>query len=470
MKVLQLINNLSTSEKRRVKEAIGSPFFNKNPKIIALWDALNACKDDSAAEIKAQIHKAIFKKEPYDDLVIRHLLSKLQKVLEEVIGIIQLQNSNQTISLAYTQWLNEQALTGIHEQQMTSINHNTPSSLDDYYWQYQWMQEQERFANKHQVRNSNVVLQQVSNAFDNYFIVHKLKMACAAYSLQTIYKQEFSIGFIKEIMKDFEAMEPTEPLMLFYYLSLQTLRSPNAEHYFTRLKLALLLPSLPIDKKERMDLFILAQNHCIRKVNSGNEAYFEELFDLYQATLEQELIQHDAVQFPPAFKNIVSVALRLKAFDWVEKFIKTHTDYLEPEYKDDYLNYNLARLHFEQNDYQAAQDYLLKVQYKDFFIGLNARMLLLKTYYELDLYDLALAQIDSFKQYLNRKGIMAYHKQNYQNNLKYAKRLLNLNTYDKARKKVLYDQITGEQTLTEKKWLLEKLVQLGYQPTVSPTA
>lgn len=436
MKVLQLLKNLSITEKRRVKEAVGSPFFNKNEKLLLVWDALTSCKDDNPTEIKAHIHKALFKKEAYDDLVIRHLLSKLQKLLEEVIGVIKLQETNKHISLAYTQWLNDQSLQSLHEQQMDSIDRNTPTSLNDYYWQYQWLQEREQFANKHQVRHSNAVLQEVSIAFDNYFIVHKLKMACAAYSLQTMYKQEFSIGFVKEIMNDFEAREPTEPLMLFYYLSLQTLRSNNAENYFYRLKLALLLPSLPIDKKERMDLFILAQNHCILKVNGGNEAYFEELFDLYQAMLEQELIQHDAVQFPPAFKNIVSLALRLKAFDWVEKFIKTHTDYLEPEYRDDYLNYNLARLHFEQKNYQSAQDHLLLVQYQDFFIGLNARMLLLKTYYELDLYDLALSQMDSFKQYLNRKGVMAYHKENYHNNLKYFKRLLNLNTYDKARKKV----------------------------------
>jgi hypothetical protein len=55
---------------------------------------------------------------------------------------------------------------------------------------------------------------------------------------------------------------------------------------------------------------------------------------------------------------------------------------------------------------------------------------------------------------------MAYHKQNYQNNLKYLKRLMNLNIYDKARKKLLQEQISSEQILTEKKWLLEKLESL----------
>lgn len=460
MKILQLHKNCSATERRRIKEALVSPFFNKNPKLLLVWEALDSCLGHNPTEIKAHIHHQLFPNAPYDDLAIRHLLSKLQKLLEEILGLITLQNEQQPVSLAYAQWLNQHALVALHQQQMDALAPGKPAGLQAYYHQYQWLQEREHFANRHQVRHENPLLQDVSNAFDQYFIVHKLKMACAAYSLQTVFKQAFDIGFLEEVLQQVSQNPAPDPLIKLYYLSFLTLRESNADQYFLALKELLLSPTLIIDHAELSDLFILAQNYCIRKVNSGAEAYFKELFELYQAMLGRELIQQDAVQFPPAFKNIVSVALRLRAFGWVETFIKTHTDYLEPEYRNDYLNYNLARLHFEQGNYTAAQDHLLLVQYKDFFIGLNVRMLLLKTYYELDLHDLAFAQMDSFKQYLNRKGIMAYHKQNYQNNLKFVKRLLNLNIYDKARKKLLHEQIAAEPTLTEKMWLLNKLEQL----------
>jgi len=457
MKILQLHKNLSVTEKRRVKEALCSPFFNKNPKLLQVWEALEKCGGINSTEIKAHIHQRLFKNVAYDDLVIRHLVSKLHKLLEEILGVIQLQSQVSPVNLAYAQWLNQHGLNTLHEQALDGIAPANPTALSDYYWQYQWLQERQQFANRHQVRHDSPLLQEVSNAFDSYFVVHKLKMACAAYSLQTMYKQQFEIGFVSEILVKLENEEATDPLIHLYYLSLQTLRSNEADAYFHRLKEALLSPALVLDNAELMDLYILAQNFCIRKVNGGAEEYFQQLFDLYQATLDRKLIQHDPVQFPPAFKNIIAVALRLKAFKWVEAFIKSHTEHLEPEYRNDYLNYNLARLYFEQGNFELAQDHLLLVQYKDFFIGLNARMLLLKTYYELDLYDLAFSQMDSFKQYINRKGVMAYHKQNYQNNLKYVKRLLNLNIYDKARKKLLHEQISGEQILTENKWLLEKL-------------
>jgi hypothetical protein len=244
-----------------------------------------------------------------------------------------------------------------------------------------------------------------------------------------------------------------------YYLGLQTLRQNQPTAYFNQLKQQLTEEALLVGKEELQDLFILAQNHCIRQVNAGQEDYFKQLFELYQASLRLELVQHDPMQFPPAFKNIVSVALRLKAFTWLEEFIKTHTAYIQPEYRDDYLNYNLARVHFEQQDFEAAQDHLNQLEYKDAFISLNARMLLAKTYYELGYDDLLHAHLDSFKQFLNRKDIIA-NRQNYLNNLKYIKRLLNLNIYDKSRKQILHIQIQNEQALTEKKWLLEKMGEL----------
>jgi len=84
---------------------------------------------------------------------------------------------------------------------------------------------------------------------------------------------------------------------------------------------------------------------------------------------------------------------------------------------------------------------------------------LIKVYYELSESDLLFAQLESFQQYLNRKGVIA-NQQSYQQNVKYIKRLMNLNVYDKKRKQILRTQIEQESALTERKWLLEKMAEL----------
>lgn len=462
MKLRRIHQKLSVADKRSVKDALISPFFNKNPKIRLVWDVLERSEQRSDDEFKLAVHRKIFGRTEYDDLVIRHLMSKLQKLVEQVLAVMHWQSEPINTELAYVAKLNQIGEVKTLKQQLSKVKQQTDNtSISSYKDTFELQQLKQLAANKYQIRYDNAVLQDVSDSLDSYYVLQKLKMAAAALSLQTVYSSTFNIGYIDTILTDLEENEPKDSLILLYYLGLQTLRSTDSETYFKRLKVLLSLDDLSIDTKEQLDLFILAQNYCIRKVNSGERQYFEELFELYQASLKKNLIQTDQVQFPPTFKNIVSVALRLKAFDWVERFIISHTEYLSIEYRDDYLNYNLARLYFELNELEQARDHLLKVMYKDLFIGLNARMLMVKTYYELNLFDLAYASIESFQQYLNRKEVLSYHKQNYKNNLKFVKRLLNLNRYDKARKKLLRQQIQEMQMLTEKNWLLQKLTELG---------
>lgn len=463
---IDLLQSLSPYEKRKVKEALSSPFFNKNGKFLQIFLFLEQYKHDlnDSLTLKRDLHHHLFPKTDYDDLAIRHLLSKLLQTMEQILAVIEMQSDEKTETLFYLQWLTRHDLEKSFGQKTQKLEGAFTQSalvgIGNYRQHYDLLETQVHYANSHQIRYDNQQLQQLSDSFDRYLIANKLKIACTAYSLQTVYKTPFNIALVDEVVRYVESIDlANEPLIQLYYLGLQTLRHPESQAFFDQMKQQLTSGPLPVGKEALQDLFILAQNYCIRKVNAGQEGYFKELFELYQASLRLELVQHDPVQFPPAFKNMVSVALRLKAFTWLEEFIKTHTAYIQPTYREDYLNYNLARVHFEQQDYEAAQDHLNRLEYKDAFISLNARMLLAKTYYELGYDDLLYAHLDSFKQFLNRKDIMA-NRQNYLNNLKYIKRLLNLNIYDKSRKQLLRSQIENESALTEKKWLLEKMAEV----------
>jgi hypothetical protein len=68
------------------------------------------------------------------------------------------------------------------------------------------------------------------------------------------------------------------------------------------------------------------------------------------------------------------------------------------------------------------------------------------------------AAIDSFKIFLRRKKVLAYHRNNYQNFLKYMERLLALHPSNLSEKNMLQASILNEETLTEKAWFLSKLV------------
>lgn len=59
--------------------------------------------------------------------------------------------------------------------------------------------------------------------------------------------------------------------------------------------------------------------------------------------------------------------------------------------------------------------------------------------------------------FIRRRAIIGYHKENFLNIIKFTKRLLRVNFYDKEVLKKLKMAIEKEGIVSEKKWLLEQV-------------
>src|SRR4029079_4931344 len=95
--------------------------------------------------------------------------------------------------------------------------------------------------------------------------------------------------------------------------------------------------------------------------------YVKEMLDLYNLMLEKELIYENR-WFPPSdFKNIVTIACRLKEFDWTEKFIHRYKDKLEAETREHFFQYNLASFYYEKSDYGNALKLLNTIEFTDIY-------------------------------------------------------------------------------------------------------
>jgi hypothetical protein len=87
--------------------------------------------------------------------------------------------------------------------------------------------------------------------------------------------------------------------------------------------------------------------------------------------------------------------------------------------------------------------------------------MLLKMYYEEEEFDVLESLLESMRNYVQRKKVIGYHKSNYRNIIRYTRRLLRVNPYDREAKQKLGHEISEAQPLTEREWLLR---QLDYEP------
>ena len=161
------------------------------------------------------------------------------------------------------------------------------------------------------------------------------------------------------------------------------------------------------------------------------------------------------------FLNVVAIGLKLNEFEWIESFINERQSFLEEKYRESVSHYCRARLHFESKDYTSAMRLLNQVEYDDHILMyLSAKIILSKIYYEESEFDALDSLLESIRIYLQRKKVMGYHKSNYKNIIRYAKKLIRTNPYNTSQKQKLKKEIEEANPLTEKEWLLEQVAKL----------
>ncbi len=161
---------------------------------------------------------------------------------------------------------------------------------------------------------------------------------------------------------------------------------------------------------------------------------------------------------PGNYKNIVTVGLFVKEYDWIENFIYTYNHRLPKSSRNSSLNYNLANLFFNKEEYEKVIDLLRQVEYRDAFDGLSNRWLLLKTYYELEEIDAFDALTDSFSILIRRnKALSERNKQKYLNAVRFISKIMKTGYSGEKASESLHKQLSEARIIIDKRWLLKKL-------------
>jgi len=257
------------------------------------------------------------------------------------------------------------------------------------------------------------------------------------------------------------------PAVAIYYQILLTLTESKNENHYRKLKLLLSKHQNKFPKQGMRDMYGFAQNYCIRQLNSGKPKYLKELFDWYKLLLKREIIFEGKQLSQFDFKNIVTVGLRMEEFAWTKKFIEQYKHHISKEFQENSIAYNLSHFYFAKQEYKKAKKLLLSVRFTDMYYQLDAKSMLLKTYYELNEINPLNSLLDAFRVNLRRsKKISEYQRLTYLNLLGFVKKLIRINASpptplqkrgEKKKLNELKKEISKTTEVADKKWLLKKV-------------
>ncbi len=466
-----LLDDLLPAEWADLANWLASPAHNSRPELGRLLREL-ACDNETGVERDPAAHLAAAEPDrPWDEQRYRHLTSYLLRQAEEWLAYRHWRTTrgpDECLPAAYR----ERGLNDLLDNRLLRRRNRRERERADLMYSederhYDWALATEtyrRTAAGARRRDRELHPAEREMALHRYLLRTKLMQAARTLAYQRLRPDAFDIPLLEEHLTAAESL-PDEPDIYLAAAACRLYRGASNERdaHFHALRdgLAANLGRLP--HEDARDLLTFAINHCILRINEGQDAaYLEELFGLYQRGTDLGLLLDRGRISPFTFNNVTGVAVRLDKLAWAARFVADHRDRLPPDRREEVYALNAGRLAYAGREYDDALALLQSADYQDFIHHMTARLLQLKIYYERGQDQLLAAHLKNTRALLRRRrGKLGYHLDNYRNVLRLTDRLSRLPPYGGAARTKLRQDVERTQPLTERRWLLERIDRRG---------
>ncbi|NBC07041.1 MAG: hypothetical protein GVY26_07595 [Bacteroidetes bacterium] len=474
-KFIDLLAQLTERERSRFRDLSWSPFFNKNQKLRQL---IGFCLEKAPDFIESELDKTVaFRliygaEQPYNELQINNLLSDALQLLQQMLTYQELEQEPALLRTYETRaLLNRRAEKQLPHslRRLRQLTERMSTRSHEYFHQQvEQNQLQDRYALLQSTRRQSPHLQRASDALDLYYCCHKMRLACDMASRNRAINAQYECHYINEVLSWYqEAGEEWKayPALQTYYQALMMLTSEE-EGYYKGLRESLAAHGAIFSAEEQQDLYDYAQNYCVKRINSGDANYYQDILELYKLMLDQGVLLRQGYLTQWSYINIVTAGIRLKEYDWTDWFIHAYREHLAPEVQENVFTYNLAALQFGKSDYLGALQILQGVEFSDAFYHMSAKIIQIKSYKELGEDEALLSLLEASRKYIKRnRQLSAYQKQSNSHFLRMIGKIHKLQAsrervsrkaFEEAAKQ-LRRELESLSPLTNKSWLREKL-------------
>jgi len=459
---------LSPKELKKFEEFIYSPFFNKNELPVRLFNVLKVYHpkmEESKVAMEA-IFPKVFPKEKIEEQRLRYVMRDLTKLLEEFLTYTEYEKEDEfkkyMLLSAYDNRNLEKYFKITLDQAKESQDAQPYRDVNYLFNRYLIDEKGYEHSQAKEPNTLGTSIQSAVENLDKYYLSNKLRYCCFLLSRQSILHEEYPQALFDEIVAwlGTHTYDDTPSISIYYQILRTLLDRDNAEEY-QKLRELLAKNTGVFQLTELHDMYNALLNFCIRKINGGDSAYLHEIFDTYRTMVENGVIFDNGYIAPNEFKNVVMAGLRSDETAWVEKFLEEYKDKITPEYRQNTYIYNLAILHYYKKEFSKSLKLMQTAEFKDVFFHLDAKALLLRTYYELNEAEPFFSLVDAFNNYLKRnKLISEYQRTIYINLVKYARKLMLMKQSGKIATAELRIEIEQVKQVANLQWLMQKIEEM----------
>lgn len=478
--LIELLEDFSPKELLGFQNIVACSHFNTNRYVIKFLDVLVKKvinKSSLNEEMQLKIYPLIFEDLSASQTVLNKKqklqfnakMSELTRLAETFLCIESIKNSDtKRFDLLLDVLLdrkqhrlfikNLKKVDKLYNTKVTELNnYEFKFNIERYRLEYM-------YETGHWLKEDN--LNEIVEICDLYYLTHRMDFARTSMTFQrrkpntnydlSIFPLIKEETFSKYFSEDY-------PIFMLEKASLELMNQLTEDSYFHFIEQLQKYENFTT-KKLLIYYYTIARNFCTIMYKKGKVEFLTKKVDLLKFLDEKGLIIDGNSITLQQLKNIIGCGCLVGEFDWALSFAEKYTKYVDKRYRKEVKKYNLGYIAFEQKKYEEAISHLLDVDNFQISYDIDKRLLILKSYYELEKnYSEPTAQlfrsIESFV--IRNKQFTDFDKRVYKNTIRI---FYNLYRYKhgigKMQLSSLTEKVKRAKHIASKGWLLEKIEEL----------
>jgi hypothetical protein len=431
---------LSRKEMTRFAEFAASPYFNKHKHVLALAGYLSEIYPDFSERRcnRETIFRQLFPGLPHQQAQLAIIFTYTLRLLEQffIVEKLSAEGRLEDKTLYFNQ-LRKRNMTDLLKTDWEPIGGKRlgvageQGSKPDNFYEEKIRTAAEKDAISLRLGHTEThFLEEKQGYLDAFYMTLSLRDACERtqrYRLLKTLPPTFSFfeKMVETLVEQPDHFHQNPAVKVYHQL--YKLLKDNTLQLFPNCKATIQENEAYFDREELQNLYNYLQNFCIQQINNGHQQFLAEVFKLYQLQLDRQLLMVDGVLPEWHFKNIVTTGLRLDERQWVRDFIEIYRAKLADSVAENAYSYNLAVWFYHVGKPAEVLPLLLQVEYTDLRYNLDAKSLLLRTYFDLEEEEALLAHAEAFSQFVKRnKSLTDFQKKGYFNLIRFSQRTFKL--------------------------------------------
>ena len=468
-KLYTTLSTLTTKQLNRFDKFVRSPYFNANESLIKLNEIILGLLKGNKEMTEIAAWESIFIDKSFDQSKFRKMMSDLVALVESFLIQEELGDSHLLKQNLLLQAIKKHKVSPIQKKTVTnSIKEadRRKEQSSEYFLQrfrieknqYNLTSHFERKTKKKSITASED-LQILSQKLDIFYLIEKMRHGTDLLTWSVMYKSDIDFSQFEFTSKLIERSNYLEvPAVNIFYNIFRAFKAENnLKHYFKAKEIMLEhLEDFPFE--EQQDIYDSMISYCIGKVNKGDKEFIPEALEMYKTGIETGISLIDGELSPTTFRNIVGVSLRFGYIDDALEFINQKIGLINAKFRNNALNFNLARIYFYKKDHDKVLEYINQVDFDDVWYNINSKAMLIATYYELEEFDPLESLLTSYSAFIRReKSLDEARRQYFLNFVKMVKKLIKIFPVTNEKLDKIKEEVKNTKAIINKNWLYERI-------------